>query len=26
VFAFVYDFGVLSAYWETRLGRRVHAK
>jgi glycosyltransferase involved in cell wall biosynthesis len=26
VFAFVYDFGVLSAYWETRLGRRFHAK
>jgi glycosyltransferase involved in cell wall biosynthesis len=26
LFAFVYDWGVLSAYWETRLGRRVHAK
>ena len=26
VFALVYDFGVLSAYWESRLGRRFHAK
>ena len=22
----VYDFGAQSAYWEHRLGRRVHAK
>ena len=26
VFAFIYDFGVLSSYIETRLGRRLHAK